>query len=92
MVKLNMLQKTNMLDYIIDIRKLLYPSEEPEFLKTRRSTVVSTLQELQGESAVIIKIMSTEEAMKQMDTMRDSKALINYLTTQYDVRRSNRIL
>lgn len=80
-----MLQKTNMLDYIIDIRQMLYPSEEPESLKTRRSTVVSTLQELQNEASVIMNIMSNEDAMKQMETMRDSKTLISYLQTQFDV-------
>lgn len=81
-----MLQKTNMLDYIIDLRKMLYPLEEPESLKARRSTIVSALQQLQTEASVIMNIMGNEDAMKQMETMRDSKTLINYLQTQFDVR------
>lgn len=83
--KLNMLQRTNMLDYIIDIRQMLYPMEDPETHKARRNTVVATLQQLQSEASVIMNIMSNEDAMKQMETMRDSKTLINYLQTQFDV-------
>lgn len=83
--KLDILNKTNMLDYAIDIRRLLYPSEEPESLKARRNNVVAALQELQSEASVIISIMSNDETMKQMETMRDSKTLISYLQSHFDV-------
>lgn len=83
--KLDILNKTNMLDYAIDIAKMLYPSEEPESLKARRTNVVTTLQELQSEASVIISIMSNDETMKQMETMRDSKTLISYLQSHFDV-------
>lgn len=75
-----------MLDYAIDIRRLLYPSEEPESLKARRNVVVQTLQELQNEASVVVRIMSDENTRKQMETMRDSKTLVSYLQTQFDVR------
>nr|QBH73837.1 eukaryotic translation initiation factor 3 subunit E [Eurycantha calcarata] len=85
--KLDILSKTNMVDYAIDIRKQLYPTQEvPESLKNRRVQVVSQLQELQGEVASILKFMSDDEVMKTMETLRDSKALINYLTKEYDFK------
>nr|QBH73832.1 eukaryotic translation initiation factor 3 subunit E [Carausius morosus] len=85
--KLDILSKTNMVDYAIDIRKQLYPTQEvPESLKSRRVQVVSQLQALQGEVASILKFMSDDEVMKTMETMRDSKALINYLTKEYDFK------
>lgn len=74
-----------MLDYAIDIRRLLYPSEEPESLKARRNNVVHTLQELQNEASVVVSIMSDENTRKQMETMRDSKTLVSYLQAQFDV-------
>src|SRR5699024_6042015 len=48
--KLDILSKTNMIDYAIDIRKQLYPTVEiPDDLKQRRVHVVAQLQELQQE-------------------------------------------
>lgn len=84
--KLDILSKTNMIDYAIDIRKQLYPDEEvPEDLKQRRVHVVAQLQELQQEVEPILKIMADEEVMKNMENMRDSKTLINFLSKDYKV-------
>ncbi|XP_050312157.1 eukaryotic translation initiation factor 3 subunit E [Anthonomus grandis grandis] len=78
--KLDILSKTNMIDYAIDIRKQLYPHEEgPDDLKQRRQHVVAQLQELQQEVEPILQIMGNEDVMKNMENMRDSKALIAYL-------------
>lgn len=75
-----------MVDYVIDIRKLLYPDEDvPEDLKQRRFHVVAQLQELQQEVKPILEIMGDEEVMKNMENMRDSKTLINYLSKDYKV-------
>ncbi|CAG2061411.1 unnamed protein product [Timema podura] len=83
--KLDILSKTNMVDYAIDIRKQLYPKQEvPETLKNRRVQVLSQLQELQNEVAPILKLLSDEVAMKTMETLRDSKALLNFLTKEHD--------
>nr|CAD7396433.1 unnamed protein product [Timema poppensis] len=83
--KLDILSKTNMVDYAIDIRKQLYPKQEvPETLKNRRVQVLSQLQELQNEVAPILKLLSDDVAMKTMETLRDSKALLNFLTKEHD--------
>lgn len=84
--KLDILSKTNMIDYAIDIRKQLYPKEEiPEDLKQRRIHVVAQLQELQEVVKPILKIMEDDEVMKNMENMRDSKTLINYLSKDFKV-------
>lgn len=75
-----------MIDYAIDIRKQLYPDEEvPEDLKQRRIHVVAQLQELQQEVEPILQIMGDDEVMKNMENMRDSKTLINFLSKDYKV-------
>nr|AEE61882.1 unknown [Dendroctonus ponderosae] len=78
--KLDILSKTNMIDYAIDIRKQLYPRDEvPEDLKQRRQHVVAQLQELQQVVEPILQIMANEDIMKNMENLRDSKTLIAYL-------------
>ncbi|KAF4528385.1 hypothetical protein B566_EDAN016480 [Ephemera danica] len=84
--KLDILSKTNMLDYAIDIRKQLHPTlEVPENLKNRRAQVVAELTELQNEVDLVSKLMSNDELMKTMETMRDPKALLNHLQKEYDL-------
>lgn len=82
--KLDILSKTNMIDYAIDIRNQLYPREEvPESLKERRQMVVDKLQELQRVVDPILHILNDDEVMRNMENMRDSKTLINYLSKDY---------
>ncbi|KAJ0182435.1 hypothetical protein K1T71_001804 [Dendrolimus kikuchii] len=80
--KLEILSKTNMIDYVIDIRCLLYPDEDtPEEIKSRRGVVLSQLQELQDAVEPVLRLMQRDDVMKTVETMRDPKTLINYLTT-----------
>ncbi|KAF7282030.1 eukaryotic translation initiation factor 3 subunit e [Rhynchophorus ferrugineus] len=78
--KLDILSKTNMVDYAIDIRNKLYSTAEvPEDLKKRRSHVVCQLQELQQKVEPILQFMANDEVMQEVEKMRDSKTLIAYL-------------
>lgn len=43
--------------------------------------MLSQLQELQDAVEPVLKLMQHDDVMKTMETMRDSKMLINYLTT-----------
>lgn len=54
-------------------------------LKSRRVHVVSQLQELQDDVEPIMTIMGNDEVMKNMENMRDSKTLINFLSKDYNV-------
>lgn len=61
-------------------------------LKQRRVQVVTQLTELQKEVAVILKLLSNEEVMKMIETMRDPKALSNYITKEFDVSVNTELL
>lgn len=75
-----------MVDYIIDIRKLLYPNEPvPTDMKERRQHVVGQLQALQAQLEPILNMLVDDEVMKSMENMRDSKTLINYLSKEFQV-------
>ncbi|KOB74015.1 Eukaryotic translation initiation factor 3 subunit E, partial [Operophtera brumata] len=80
--KLDILSKTNMIDYVIDIRRMLYPDEDtPEEIKSRRGVVLNQLQELQDAVEPVLRLMQRDDVMKTVETMRDPKTLINHLTT-----------
>ena len=55
-------------------------------LKERRTEVVNQLNELQKEVAVILQLLSNDEVMKMMETMRDPKAFSNHITKEHHVR------
>ncbi|KAL0270970.1 UNVERIFIED_CONTAM: hypothetical protein PYX00_008228 [Menopon gallinae] len=82
--KLDILSKTNMLDYAIETSNILYPDEEPVQLNQRRNEVVATLQKLQVEAKVIMDIMSSEETMAHVESMGDSKALLTFLQSKFN--------
>jgi len=83
--KLDILSKTNMIDYIIDIKQQLYPNDDSsDELKLRRHHVVTQLKELQEEVEPILQIMANDEVMKNMENMRDSKSLISFLQKNFE--------
>ncbi|XP_051163888.1 eukaryotic translation initiation factor 3 subunit E isoform X2 [Leptopilina boulardi] len=87
LVKLEILSKTNMIDYVIDIRKQLYPDiEVPAELKARRANVLQELSLLQNNSSVVLQILHNEDTMKKMEGMRDSKTLNNFLTQEHNFK------
>ncbi|XP_012259580.1 eukaryotic translation initiation factor 3 subunit E [Athalia rosae] len=85
--ELDILSKTNMIDYAIDIRKQLYPKfEVPEELIERRNRVLQELGDLENNVSVILKLTNDDDTMETMEKMRDSKALINFLTKESDFK------
>lgn len=85
--KLDILDKTNMIDYVIDIRCQLYSDKDiPEDLKARRARVVSQLTELQNDVSVILQFLKDEKVMSIIGTMRDPKNLVNYLTKEFNFK------
>ncbi|XP_015515761.1 eukaryotic translation initiation factor 3 subunit E [Neodiprion pinetum] len=85
--KLDILSKTNMIDYAIDIRKQLYPNfEVPEELNERRNRVLQELGDLEDNASVILKLMSDDDTMETMEKMRDSKSLNHFLLKESDFR------
>ncbi|KAL1452254.1 hypothetical protein WDU94_006545 [Cyamophila willieti] len=85
--KLDILNKTNMVDYAIDIHQYLYEHKPiPETLKQRRVQVVTALQELNNSVTVVLSLLSNDAVMKQMESVRDQKTLCTYLTKEFDFK------
>ncbi|XP_050536025.1 eukaryotic translation initiation factor 3 subunit E [Daktulosphaira vitifoliae] len=85
--KLDILNKTNMMDYVIEIYKQLNPDKEvPEEMKLRRDQIVSQLHQLQSEVNVVMNFLGDDKVMKTMETMRDPKTLSNYLTKEFNFK------
>lgn len=55
-------------------------------LRSRRDKVIEELKGLQESVADILELINNDEVMKKMTSMRDSRALNNYLTQELDVR------
>ncbi|CAB0008386.1 unnamed protein product [Nesidiocoris tenuis] len=82
--KLELLNKTNMVDYSIDVTRLLHPDEEvPESFKVRRQVVLQQLSELTNKASPILDLLSNDEVMKNISQQRDTKGLLAYLTKEY---------
>lgn len=55
-------------------------------MKTRRLNVVHQLQDLNETCDPILTLMTDDELMKKMETMRDSRTLMNFLQDELKVR------
>uniref|UniRef100_A0A336LLF3 Eukaryotic translation initiation factor 3 subunit E n=1 Tax=Culicoides sonorensis TaxID=179676 RepID=A0A336LLF3_CULSO len=79
---LDILSKTNMIDYTLDIRKRLGLEDQmPDELAQKRITVLAKLKELQNEVNPLMKCM---DELKNRDTMKDSKQLMNVLQQEFN--------
>lgn len=72
-----------MIDYTTDIRQRLELEEKlPEELIQKRANVLAKLKGLQAD---VEPLMNCMEEIKSRDSMKDSKTLINVITTEYEV-------
>jgi translation initiation factor 3 subunit E len=55
-------------------------------MKTRRLNVVQQLQELNDSCDPILSLMTNDDLMKKMETMRDSRTLMTFLQEDMGVR------
>ncbi|KAK9805784.1 hypothetical protein WJX73_009832 [Symbiochloris irregularis] len=82
--KLELLQKTNMVDYAMDIYKALYNREEvPAEMRTRRHEVVQNLKALQSQANAIVAFLSDDSAIKQLK--QDKAYNLALLQEQYQI-------
>lgn len=75
---LDIVNKTNMIDYTMDIRMRLNMGDKvPDELAQRKQKVLATLIELQEEVAPVTK---ATELLKDTDCVKDSKTFVAALT------------
>ncbi|XP_035208159.1 eukaryotic translation initiation factor 3 subunit E-B-like isoform X2 [Stegodyphus dumicola] len=83
--KLEIVKNTRMIDYAIDIFKLLYPNEKiPEELLEKRGKVVSELKVYQEETEHIRQVFQSQVVQKQIESTRDGRMLLDFLVKNYD--------
>jgi translation initiation factor 3 subunit E len=75
-----------MVDFAMDVYKQVYPDQEvPQFLKSKRSEVVSQLRQLQQESDPIIEMFQDEKTVKFIqESTRDGHELMKFLKTSFN--------
>jgi len=84
---LEIVNKTNMIDYTMDTRKRLNLSQEmPEELAQRKAEVLATLKQLQSEVAPIMK---ATELLKNGESIKDSKTFVNALQKEYNFKQEH---
>jgi translation initiation factor 3 subunit E len=65
--KLDLLNKTNMVDYALDIFKNQHPDQpEPKEMKTRRDEVVKSMKSLEKECSPLLELFKDQTLVKQL--------------------------
>ncbi|KAG9509566.1 Eukaryotic translation initiation factor 3 subunit E, partial [Fragariocoptes setiger] len=78
--KLSLISNTNMVDYAIDIHKMLYPDQEPpKELLEKRAKVLAELEQLKQGNEPFLKMIESEEVREKIETARDPRQLIDAL-------------
>uniref|UniRef100_A0A199UAI7 Eukaryotic translation initiation factor 3 subunit E N-terminal domain-containing protein n=1 Tax=Manihot esculenta TaxID=3983 RepID=A0A199UAI7_MANES len=78
--KIELLSKTNMVDYAMDIHKSLYHTEDvPQDMIERRAEVVARLKVLEEGAAPLVAFLQNANAMQEFDiASMHSKVIIRY--------------
>merc|ERR1719166_699040 len=78
-----------MVDFAMDVHKSLYPDQEvPATLVDKRAQVVEQFKQLQSETDTVLKILTEPEVQRQIQSSRDSKQLLDFLSKGYDFKPS----
>eukprot|EP00898_Chlorokybus_atmophyticus_P003358 jgi/Chlat1/4022/Chrsp26S08844 len=81
--KLDLLQKTNMVDFATEIHKVLHNTEEvPEEMKEQRAAVVARLGELQEAAKKLVEFLSNPQLVSQLRP--DKQWNLHFLREQYE--------
>jgi translation initiation factor 3 subunit E len=86
--KLELIKKTNMVDFAVDIYKALHHTTEvPPEMKEKREVVVAQLRKLQSECAPLLRVLENEELVKKLRA--EKQFTLAYLHDNYEVKAEN---
>lgn len=78
--KLHLISKTNMIDYAIDIHKIIYPEQDaPGELVQKRTNVFKKLERLEKANMPFLNMFSNPEVHEILEKSRDPRDLIDSL-------------
>lgn len=78
--KLHLISKTNMIDYAIDIHKMIYPDQEaPNDLVQKRNNVFKKLERLEKANMPFFNLFSDSEVHEKLEKSREPRDLIDSL-------------
>uniref|UniRef100_A0A6G1SC92 Eukaryotic translation initiation factor 3 subunit E n=1 Tax=Aceria tosichella TaxID=561515 RepID=A0A6G1SC92_9ACAR len=78
--KLHLISKTNMIDYAIDIHKIIYPDQdEPAELTQKKTNVFKRLERLEKANLPFLNMFSDPEVHEKLEKSRDPRDLIDSL-------------
>eukprot|EP00891_Asterochloris_glomerata_P002480 jgi/Astpho2/2480/e_gw1.00048.70.1_t len=81
--KIDLLTKTNMVDYAMDIYQNLHGKAAPQSMKDQRSQVVGKLKTLQAQAESIVEFLSNEGLVKQLK--QDKAQNLQWLQQQHNI-------
>jgi len=84
--KLALLEKTNMVDFAIEINSTLNKNSTGQEYYDQRNEVLATMKQLKIESAPIEAIFAEEEVAEQVTNSKDYKTLVAFLETNYQFK------
>eukprot|EP00735_Rhodelphis_limneticus_P001002 TRINITY_DN11547_c0_g1::TRINITY_DN11547_c0_g1_i1::g.22095::m.22095 TRINITY_DN11547_c0_g1::TRINITY_DN11547_c0_g1_i1::g.22095 ORF type:complete len:449 (+),score=133.34,sp/B5DGH9/EIF3E_SALSA/56.51/3e-170,eIF3_N/PF09440.5/5.3e-38,eIF3_N/PF09440.5/7.4e+03,PCI/PF01399.22/37,PCI/PF01399.22/8.9e+03,PCI/PF01399.22/4.3e-17,PCI_Csn8/PF10075.4/0.034 TRINITY_DN11547_c0_g1_i1:44-1348(+) len=83
-VKIDLLSKTNMLDFAMEIYRTLHKTEEvPQTLKERREQVVHQLKELQAQCGPLLRLLEDSALVEQL--RKDKQWTAQTLLEKHDI-------
>jgi translation initiation factor 3 subunit E len=86
--KLELILKTNMVDFASDIYKSLYKTDAvPAEMKEKRDVVVAQLRKLQADCAPLLAVLDNEELVKKL--RNDKQFNLPFLHDNYEVNQEN---
>jgi len=84
--RFTMLEKTNMVDFAMEVYRDLNPEGTGQSLLDRREEVVAEMKKMKMESTPILAIFEEEDVQQQVTSSRDHKSLITYLEENYQFK------
>lgn len=88
--KLDLLNKTNMVDFALDVYQRIHPDQEvPEEYLERRENVVAQMKEMKKATGLIMEVFGRDDVTELINSGPEPKALFDYVATNHGITQEN---